>query len=290
MKVENTSIRITLICILVVILLYVLYSNSLPKPQLELVDVPFHIPRKKDDIKEVSGVPLTIYQSWRTNKVSVKMREAINKTLDMNPEFEYYMYSDEKCMEFIKENFGSDVLDAFNTLKPGAYKSDLWRYCILYVKGGVYFDAKYYSLVPLLPIIRENPNVYVKGVPFMCASTDPFLRDAYNGCMVSPPKNRIYKDCIDDIVNSCKLRLYKANSVDITGPCLQLRMMKKYMSNHEIRNGFFKYTASPLWTWTDYIYYRKTIILTSYPEYRSEQNSNRKNYYAVMWSKGDVYN
>jgi hypothetical protein len=289
MNVESNRIKITLISVLLVILLYTLYVKSLPKPLPELVDVPFHVERKKDGIKEVSGVPLIIYQSWRTNKVSVKMREAINKTLEMNPEFEYYLYSDEKCIEFIRENFKPDVLNAFTTLKPGAYKSDLWRYCILYVNGGVYFDIKYYTVVPLLNIVRDNPTIYVQGLPSICYSTSVFLREAYNGFMVSPPKNVVYKDCIDDIVHSCKLKMYKATSLDITGPCLLLSMLKKYKSDEELRGGQFTYYPSIWWNWIGTIYYKGTVIITSYPEYRSEQTSSRKNYYAAMWLKGDVY-
>jgi Glycosyltransferase sugar-binding region containing DXD motif len=296
MKAESSYTKIILISVLLVLLLYTLYVKSLPKPTLELVDVPFHIPRKKNDIKEIGGIPLTIYQSWRTNTVSVKMREAIYTLLDKNPEFDYYLYSDEKCVEFIKENFSSDVVDSFNTLKPGAYKSDLWRYCILYIKGGMYIDIKYYAVIPILDSLRrhslrKDPAVYVQGVPVQCYTTSIFLREAYNGCMISPPANRVYKDCIDDIVNSCKLKLYKSSPLDITGPCLLLRMLRKYKTVEEIRSEPFTFFPSliGIGVYADNIYYDGVKIFSSYPEYRLEQKSSKKKYYATMWARGEVY-
>ena len=45
--------------------------------------------------------------------------------------------------EFISKYFNKDVLEAYDTLLPGAYKADLWRYCILYKMGGIYMDIKY---------------------------------------------------------------------------------------------------------------------------------------------------
>jgi mannosyltransferase OCH1-like enzyme len=113
----------------------------------KLYDIPFNIERKlKETPTLISGVPLIIYQSWHSNKVPEKMKDNIYKLLEVNPEFDYSLYSDEKCREFIDNNYPKDVVNAFDMLIPGAYKSDLWRYCILYKLGGVYLDIKYYSV------------------------------------------------------------------------------------------------------------------------------------------------
>ena len=55
---------------------------------------------------------------------------------------------------FIEDNFEKDVLDSFDILKPGAYKADLFRYCILYKKGGIWSDLTDDYLVPLDEIIN----------------------------------------------------------------------------------------------------------------------------------------
>lgn len=38
-------------------------------------------------------------------------------------------------------HFPSEVLEAFDILIPGAFKADLFRYCVLFIYGGVYADV-----------------------------------------------------------------------------------------------------------------------------------------------------
>jgi mannosyltransferase OCH1-like enzyme len=41
---------------------------------------------------------------------------------------------------FIASNFPSEVKEAYDALIPGAFKADFFRYCILFIHGGVYAD------------------------------------------------------------------------------------------------------------------------------------------------------
>ena len=88
-------------------------------------------------------IPLKIFQSWHTLNLPPKMNDNVQLLKLQNPEFTHYLYDDEMCREFIKENFEEDVLNAYDKLIPGSYKCDLWRYCILYKYGGIYLDIKY---------------------------------------------------------------------------------------------------------------------------------------------------
>ena len=90
-----------------------------------------------------SVIPLNIYQTWHTTSLPPKMQQAVNTIKAHNPEFQHFLYDDNMCREFIKNNFPEDVLRAYDYLIPGAYKADLWRYCILYKKGGIYLDIRY---------------------------------------------------------------------------------------------------------------------------------------------------
>jgi mannosyltransferase OCH1-like enzyme len=53
---------------------------------------------------------------------------------------EYHLYSGEEIEEIIKFNFDNNVYKSYQKLKPYAYKSDLARYCLLYLYGGLYID------------------------------------------------------------------------------------------------------------------------------------------------------
>ena len=46
------------------------------------------------------------------------------------------------CRDFIAKHFSEEVVYTFDKLKPGAYKADLWRYCVMYITGGIYLDIK----------------------------------------------------------------------------------------------------------------------------------------------------
>ena len=71
------------------------------------------------------------------------MQKAIDNLQTCNPELEYFLFDDNDCIEFIKTHFENDVVDAYYRLIPGAYKADLWRYCVMYIEGGIYIDIKY---------------------------------------------------------------------------------------------------------------------------------------------------
>jgi mannosyltransferase OCH1-like enzyme len=258
------------------------YDRSLEeKKQIQLYNFPHHIPRRSKQEEEVrNGVPLVIYESWKTHEVPKGVRDNILRLLETNPEFDYYLYSDEECAAFIADNYDKDVLEAFHTLKPGAYKSDLWRYCILYKLGGVYMDIKYYSAVPLISVIDETPTVFVKDIGKYCV---------YNAFLISPPKNEIFRLCINNIVESCKNKLYRDNYLDITGPCLLGRILQGQNGSRYISSLPFTHSVSLFMDRS--ITYKGRTILKEYDEYRLEYVQSRiGKHYSDMYINGDVYN
>jgi mannosyltransferase OCH1-like enzyme len=283
-------VYVVLLILLVVLLVYYVTNRKEGFQVItvsdETYDIPFYIERTNQDAPSmISGVPLILYQSWHSNSVPAKMKETIYNLIQMNPEFDYYLYSDDESSKYIQENFEKEVLDAFNSLRPGAYKSDLWRYCILYKKGGVYIDIKYTTLKPLTSIIKDNPIVYVNDHEVSCPHL-PNTTGLYNGFMISPPNNSVMKYCIDDIVNSCKLRLYKKNDLDITGPCLLAQIVAKYSPNYKSK---FRYRE--LKDRQAVIYFNDEQFCLGYREYRAEQKKFQKSErYGFLWKKRAVYN
>jgi mannosyltransferase OCH1-like enzyme len=59
-----------------------------------------------------------------------------------NPHFEHILVDKVGRRAFITENFPKEFAMAYDCLKPGAYKADFWRYCVLYIHGGIYIDIK----------------------------------------------------------------------------------------------------------------------------------------------------
>jgi mannosyltransferase OCH1-like enzyme len=90
-----------------------------------------------------SIIPLHLYTCWHTKDLPPLMRENFNYIVESNPLISFHLFDELDCREFIQKNFEEDVLQAYDGLIPCSYKSDLWRYCVLYINGGIYMDIKY---------------------------------------------------------------------------------------------------------------------------------------------------
>ena len=249
---------------------------------IETVEIPFLIERKdKGGTKEISGVPLVIYRSWMTNTIPKRMNDVIMKSIEKSPEFDNYTYNHEKCLEFIEQNYEPNVANAFKCLKPGAYKSDLWRYCILYKNGGVYCDIKLELHLPLKDLIEKHSKIFI--IDFYTGSgTVPI----WNAFIASPPGNPVFKSCIDEIVLNCKNKDYKEGMLDITGPGLVGRMLEK----HEGRDFALNLQFTHKEMGSIYAYYNDTMFLSEYSGYRDDHNNqNTVGHYSSMWNNRDVF-
>jgi mannosyltransferase OCH1-like enzyme len=55
--------------------------------------------------------------------------------------WDYKFYTDEDIELFLSSYFPSEVREAYDAIIPGAYKADLFRYCVLLIRGGIYADV-----------------------------------------------------------------------------------------------------------------------------------------------------
>ena len=216
-------------------------------------------------------IPLNIFQTWHTLKLPPKMKENVELLKSQTPEFIHYLYDDEMCRKFIKDNYNLNVLYAFDTLIPGAYKSDLWRLCILHKYGGIYLDIKYSCKDPFKLIELCNKEYWVKDYNY----------GVYQALMVNLPNNRILMECINKIVYNVQHKLYLSSPLDITGP----QLLGKFFSKKEKDDFELELNTSK-----GGIIYNNTLILKAYPEYKGEQDANElKQYYSILWNKRQVY-
>jgi hypothetical protein len=191
------------------------------------------------------------------------MKKTIEHNQSLNPEFKFHLYDDDDCFQFIKNNFGADVLNAYIRLKPGAYKADLWRYCVLYVNGGIYMDVKVklsfsFSLKEL--VYSEH---YVKDIP------GPFEKlGIYNAFMVHAPKNALLLKCIDQIVLNVSNKYYGENPLCITGPALFGRLF--ILDKYDLKLVDIEHTHDGK------LAYKNKVFGTMYPQYRDEQRGNEQ--------------
>jgi len=234
----------------------------------------------------VNSVPLVVYQSWGYRKIPYYMQETIEANMKLNSEFDFYIFSDEDCRKFIEDNYENDVTIAFNTLKPGAYKSDLWRYCILYKKGGIYMDIKMKCVQPLVTLVRRYPVLFVNDRPMNNISNG-----IWNGFMISTPENPIFKRCISEIVENCRMKLYKRNPLDITGPHLLGRIADNSPNRLGSRVAYLAHKSNAKTQEVEVnLLSDDSTIIDEYPEYRAEQKEyQRSAHYSKLYYERKVY-
>jgi mannosyltransferase OCH1-like enzyme len=129
-----------------------------------------------------SIIPLKVYTHWHSKQLLPKMSENYTKLKNENPELEFFLFDENDSREFIKNNFNSEVLNAYNKLLPCAYKADLWRYCVLYINGGIYLDIKYGCTNGFKLIELTDKEYFVRYIS---------EKNIYNALIVSLPKNEI---------------------------------------------------------------------------------------------------
>ena len=95
------------------------------------------------------------------------------------------IHGDQSCEDFLYEYFGPNAMQLFREIKLGAHKADFWRYCILYAKGGYYFDIK----TDFKKHISDIFNNQGKKSWFTVISKRE--EEIYNGIIGTPPKNPI---------------------------------------------------------------------------------------------------
>jgi mannosyltransferase OCH1-like enzyme len=238
---------------------------------LELSRIPYPVKSYYNNV-----VPLNIFQTWHTKNLPPLMENAVNMIKELNPRFNYELFDDNDCREFIKNNFSVEVLEAFDTLVPGAYKADLWRYCILYKKGGIYLDIKYKPANGFKFINMTEKEHFV---------LDSDKDGIYNALMICKQGNQILLNAIYKIVDNVAKRFYGNSALEPTGPLL----LGKYFTSEEKQNldMFHNY----LETFENrFICFNNYLIFKSYTGYLEESNKFKKvPHYGELWLNRTIY-
>lgn len=103
-------------------------------------------------------IPNLIHYTFKNNNLPADIVSNIEHNKLICSGFNFIFYDDNDIDKFIKDNFDETIYNAFKHInnKFGAMKADFFRYCVLYILGGVYIDIKSRINIPLKKIIRPN--------------------------------------------------------------------------------------------------------------------------------------
>jgi mannosyltransferase OCH1-like enzyme len=253
-----------------------LYKNKgiykvIPHVVPAVVPVVFELP----DVSQCDAIPRVIYQTWGTKALPPGMTDAVKQIKAANPGFRHELFDDADCRAFIEQNFPAQVLYAYDSLIPGAYKADLWRYCILYLKGGIYLDIKFVpingfsfgSMTDQEHFCLDTPTMPKTGI------------SVYNAFMVVRPGNDAMKQCIQTIYQHVRSKFYGEHALEPTGPHLLGKFIKMKMCS--CINTFDSVTLN------------NKKLLAMYSSYRKDQEHYylicKTTHYRYLWKNNQVY-
>ena len=232
----------------------------------------------------INNIPTNVFLTFLTLDLPSGMNQTLIDNISNNPEFNFYVYDDNMCREFIINNFDNTILELFDGLKPGAYKADLFRYCILYVHGGVYMDIKLKLHVKLKELIMKYGEVFVKDPDWF---PDSCKRGCNNGFIICKKNNPLFLDCIYQIKTNYNSKYYGNNFLYPTGPCLLGYIIRSKYNHIEYNLEISKKTDySPF----DIVDKDNNIIVSSYENYRNELSQfPGTTHYSILWNNKDIY-
>ena len=198
--IKKVTIYVIVFVIFIILLYIVSYSiryNSLKNE----IDVYL---KNKNDEKETPNILIQTY--YDKKKIPQKVYDNINKYAS---NYKHIIFDDDDCIKFLSENYSPVVVKRFNSLKLGAFKADLFRYCWLYKNGGVYMDIKTILLKDINKIFTDKTKLYTVN----CLSKTAI----YQGIISTPPNNPIFKELIPKLCLTHNIHLsldYGKNTKD----------------------------------------------------------------------------
>lgn len=240
--------------------------------------------------KPSSEIPRQIFQSTRTALLPC-LKKSTSSFRSLNPAWNYKLLIDDQGglqekEQMIQDMEGPRAAEAFRKIQPGAFKTDLWRYVVMYHHGGVYADDKLLLLYPLDTIIKPGMRaLLVRDTPG---------NGIYNAFIAIVPKHPLMLLAIKKAVENIEKNFYGSNTLEITGPRHLGKCLEECGSECQQGLYFLDFTKPG-----DLIVDRGrpttegdslTLILAHNIEYRrfTHQLDIRNNYH-TMWHEGRVY-
>ena len=128
---------------------------------------------------EASVIPKRIVQFWDDGVPPDDVFKLSASWIGCNPGYEYQIYDDSMARDLIVKNFDKAVVSAFDLCGHPVLRSDLFRFCFLYVYGGVYTDIDEQCISSIEDLIKGQ---YLLG---LSARASIFLPAGRRGVPVS---------------------------------------------------------------------------------------------------------
>jgi len=176
------------------------------------LNLPLITQKDNNGFESCSDASDKIPKTWYTVGPSTEQSLTSIAIEAQNPSWDHEHYGDESAKEFILDNCGIDVANAYECLAPPAYRADLFRFCALYTKGGLYMDS---DIMPLVKLEKLYDPCSVATIGHDWPQGRPQKQMKILAGQQGAP---IFLCMINKIVTNIRSRSYPENPLALTGP------------------------------------------------------------------------
>ena len=176
------------------------YSDLVCRPSDDKVSKEVDVSVTGGSTFDLVQIPKIIHQTW-FEEINVDRYPQLARLQNSwkNTGWEYRLYTDETAKSYIIENFPGIFAEAFDTLLPGAYKADFFRYLVLMKEGGVYADVDVLLETNLDHFIRPGLTFLVPRDVVAEYAEEAFC--LWNGLIGAVPGHPIIVRAVERLVN-----------------------------------------------------------------------------------------
>ena len=178
-----------------------------------------------------SPIPKRVMQTWEHKRLGAEFQDIVDTWKTHNPQYEFVLMDAEEREQFIRAHFERAVIDAYTRIIPGAYKSDLFRYCYLWVNGGVYVDIDTLCLGKLDDFLTPGAELVV---PIdLNLSANEGTHNLACGFIAAVSGHPAMMRCIQKIVRNVQTATVPSSKLDFSGPGILGRAVNESLNRDE---------------------------------------------------------
>jgi mannosyltransferase OCH1-like enzyme len=199
------------------------------------------------------SIPKIIYQTVNDlNNLKPELIRNRKAIAEMNPQWQMNLYSDEDVLDFIKNEFDSEILQYYMKINPkyGAARADFFRYLIVYKYGGLYLDIKSTTTKSLDLVIGDSDEFITSTWPASIEGVDTSQwgrhdnlenTEYQNWFILSSAGSKILEEVISTVCRNIdqydpfRQGVGRLAVLETTGPIAYSRVLHKYILKGEAR-------------------------------------------------------
>jgi mannosyltransferase OCH1-like enzyme len=136
--------------------------NSIDRPIVK-------IGNKEKKVFVNQKIPTVVYQKWINKSFGIRHARQMNHFRNLNPDLDFELFDDEESDKYMLDAWkGTEIHEIYKKSLFGPMKADIFRYCILFDKGGYYFDISKGCNVQITSLHTSNTSALISAEKNEC--------------------------------------------------------------------------------------------------------------------------